>query len=134
MSCWKLSSSTFSSAFTSSSFILCESSEKKPLFDIICSINNTFCLSAPPSLWNSSINKSTHRTLYQAGSKKKGETASLMKTKSLFLSVACAKTALQLILLWFTAHSNSSHVKFKFCCISTDCMSSAALLPHLAGS
>lgn len=67
--------------------------KKKRLLDIICSINNTFRLSAPPGLWSSSINTHTHRTLYQAGSEKKGETASLMKTKSLFLSVAFAKTA-----------------------------------------
>lgn len=48
---------------------------KKPLFDIICSINNTFRLSAPPSLWSSSINKTTHRTLYQVGSKKERQQA-----------------------------------------------------------
>lgn len=85
---------------------------KKPLFDIIFSINNTFRLSAPPSLWSLSINKTTHRTLYQAGSKKR-ETASLMKTKSLFLSVVCAKTATHLVLPWSAAHSDSSPVKFK---------------------
>lgn len=46
-----------------------------------------------------------------------------MKTKSLFLSVSWAKTALRLIV--------PGPVKFRgtFCCISTDCMSSAALPP-----
>uniref|UniRef100_A0A3Q3B5S6 E3 ubiquitin/ISG15 ligase TRIM25-like n=1 Tax=Kryptolebias marmoratus TaxID=37003 RepID=A0A3Q3B5S6_KRYMA len=48
---------------------------KQPLFDIICFINGTLRLSAPPSLLSLSINKTTYCTLYQAGSR-------LMNTKA----------------------------------------------------
>ena len=57
---------------------------KKQRFDIICSINNTFRLSAPPSLWSLSINKTTHRTLYQAGCKRKGRQRALWKQSLCF--------------------------------------------------
>ena len=73
--------------------------KKRRSFDIICSINSTFCLSAPPSLWSSSINKTTHRTLYQAGSGEERQRA-LWKQSLCFCLWLVQRRALQPTLPW----------------------------------
>lgn len=131
--CWKFSSSTFSSACMSSPFILGESSEKTALWHNL--LHQQHVQPAPPSCCSSSINKTTHRTPYHAGSRKERWQA-LWKHSLCFclcplhrLPCSCCSPGSQPI-----QNQVLSILEGLLGCILTDRLSSAAPLPLSAGS